>query len=260
MIRAQTQITGLLTALMTTACVPTLELKEPRVFTGPMVKRMQFDDACGLQKYFDRKPPHILILEERAVSPDSRTELGRAKVLVRRGPQLKKLIELLNRYYREVPRWLGRSDVTVMTDFLRRIPRPGKKRGVLVGRRGVVVIPTTAHITVKSGQREAELAYHPCLGELLFGRRTYLLRRMVLAPMPRVRARPRPRPRPRTRPRATPRPDPRPDPRPRATPRPDPRPDPRPRATPRPDPRPDPRPRATPRPDPRRPSLPPLPR
>jgi len=120
---ATLQYAGLLTALMTTACVSTLELKAPRPFTGQTVKRMQFDDTCGLQGYFDRKPPRILILEERAVSPDSRTELGRAKVLVRRGPQLKKLNEILKRYYRRVPRWLHRSDVTVATDFLRRIPK-----------------------------------------------------------------------------------------------------------------------------------------
>jgi hypothetical protein len=234
--KATMRITGLLTALMTTGCVPTLELKEPRSFRGPMVKRMQFDDACGLQRYFDRKPPRILILEERAVSPDSRTELGKARVLVRRGPQLKQLGVLLKRYYREVPRWLHDSNVTVTTDFLRRIPRPSKRRQVLGQSRGVVVIPTTAQITLESGKRRAEIAYHPCLGELLFGRRTYLLRRMVLAPMPRVRVRPRP--------------DPRPDPRPRVAPRPDPRP----RVVPTPDPRP------RPRPDARRPGLPPLPR
>ena len=242
------RIAALVAALGTAGCLPTLELKRPQVFTDQMVKQMQFGDACGLQRYFDRNPPRILILEERAVSPGSRTEAGRAKVLVRRGPQLTKLAELLDRYYRAVPGWLRRSDVTVTTDFLRRIPRPtkGKSQGAFGQDRGLVLIPTTAHITMASGEQKVEVAYHPCLGELIFGRRTYRMRRLVLAPPRRATPRPAPRPAPRPDPRPIPRPDPRPDP----------------RAAPRPTPRPIPRPisRPTPRPDPPRPTLPPLPR
>jgi hypothetical protein len=227
-------------ALLTAACVPTLELKNPQSFTDRVVKRMQFQDACQLQAYFDRKPPQIQILGETAASADGRTEVGQARVLVRPGPQLTKLGELLERFYQDVPRWLLTEEVTVTTDFLRRIPRRGKRLGALALDRGVVVIPTTAHITLAAGKRVVEVAYHPCLGELLFGRRTYALRRLVLSGPPRTPTRPRAVPRP--DPRAAPRPDP------RAAPRPDPR------AAPRPDPR------AAPRPDPRRPVLPPMPR
>lgn len=229
-------IAGLVAALGTAACMPILELTEPRSFTDRTVKRMQFDDACGLQQYFDRKPPRILILGELAVSPDRRTEVGRARVLVRRGPQLTKLGEILNRFYRDVPGWLVHANVTVTTNFLRRIPRPakGQAQSAFTQDRGVVVIPATAYITMESGKRKLEVAYHPCLGELLFGRRTYRLRRLLLAPSKRTA--------PRSAPRLATRPDPRP-----AT-----RPDPRPATRPTP--------RPTPRPGPRRPGLPPLPR
>lgn len=244
------QIASLLTALGTAACLPSLELKQPRKFTGPMVKRMQFDDTCGLQQYFDRKPPRILILGERAASLDSRTEVGQTRVLVRRGRQLTELGKVLKRFYRDVPGWLLSSDITVETDFLRRIPPPKKRGGILQQGRGVVLIPTTAVTTMASGKRMVEVVYHPCVGELLFGRETYRLRRVLLAPTPHRRARPLPRPTPRAKPRPDPRPAVRTDPRPAV------RPDPRPAV--RPDPRPTPRP--TPRPDPRRPGLPPLPR
>ena len=220
------QIASLLTALFATACLPSLELKQPQRFTDPMVKRLQFEDRCGLQRYFDRKPPRILILSERAVSPDSRTEVGQAEVLVRRGPQLTELGRILNRFYREVPGWLYGSDVTVATDFLRRIPRPVKGRGVFRQGRGVVVIPTTATITMASGKNKVEIAYHPCVGELLFGRQTYRLRRLVLSPAPPPR-RIRPRPVPRAQPRARPNPRAQPRVRPRVQPRVQPRAQPR---------------------------------
>jgi hypothetical protein len=239
---------GIGIALLAAACVPTLELKDPQPFTDRVVKRMQFQDACRLQAYFDKKPPQILILGERAASADGRTEAGQARVLVRPGPQLSKLGEILRRFYRDVPEWLLTTEVTVTTDFLRRIPRRGKRLGALALDRGVVVIPTTARITLAVGKQVVEAAYHPCLGELLFGRRTYALRRLILSGPPRAprRARVAPRPDPRVAPRPDPRVVPRPDP--RAAPRPDPR------AVARPDPG------IAPRPDPRRPALPPLPR
>lgn len=216
------QIASLLTALFTTACLPSMELKQPRRFTGRMVKRLQFEDGCGLQRYFDRKPPRILLLSERAVSPGSRTEVGQSEVLVRRGPQLRELARILKRFYREVPGWLLGSDVTVATDFIRRIPRPVPGRGVFRQGRGVVLIPTTATITMASGKNRVQVAYHPCVGELLFGRQTYRLRRRLLSPappprrrrprprvQPRVQQRPRTRAQPRARPRAEPRTRPR---------------------------------------------------
>ncbi len=242
---ARIQLASLLALLLTTACLPTLELKQPRSFTGRQVKRMQYEDACKLQHYFDLKPPQALILEERATSANSRTEAGTTRVLVRRGVQLQQLGRILKRYYLDVPQWLLRSDVTVKTDFLRRIPKPRKgKRSILQQSRGVVIIPTTATIIMEAGEQKVQVSYHPCLGELLFGHRTYKLRRLILHPVkgPRTRAIPVVRPAPKPRLRPVPRPRVRPDPRPAL----------------RPEPRPDPRP--APRPEPRRPGLGPLPR
>ena len=67
------------------------------------------------------------------------------------------------------------------------------------------MVPTDADIKLKVGVRTYRLAYHPCVGEFLFGRRTYALRKKLLAPDTPARAPPRPRERPRVKERARPR-------------------------------------------------------
>ncbi|MFH2005789.1 MAG: hypothetical protein ABI333_04290 [bacterium] len=206
------------TLLLFTGCAPFVSLQKDEVFTAKKVKALQFDDACRLQSYFDKKPPDLLVMDERtAGQANANLEAGEVTLEIAKGPQLTKLGQILKRFYADVPPELLTSRLILSTSFVRRVSskKTKDKQGKPVARRaiGVTLLPKDAKITVRVGDDRFVLAYHPCVGEFLFGRLTYKLRGQLLspAPTPAPRARPRERARPEPRRRAA-RPAPRPQP------------------------------------------------
>ena len=166
---------AVLTCLSTLGCTPAVGLKQPKELTPEEVTRLRTLDACRLASPHRAKPKTRITTVERTVGHTSNwLELGRATVRIGKGPQLLKLREILRRFYRRVPTPMLTSPLVMEVDFIRRIGTPkttAKHRGNATKLRplGTLVVRCDHNIIVRVGGATFQLAYHPCVGELLFG-------------------------------------------------------------------------------------------
>ena len=153
---------------LTAGCGQTIQLKDPTRFTVKKVRLIQWHDRCGLQSYFNGNPPRSLQVQE--VTQVSRTVAGRVQEV---GQITKQIVapkalrwfrRLLEQYYQGHPALSPLWDIQVTVDYYRYCGKPRMTVG--------------STITLRSGGRTMELAYHPCVGEFLLNRDIYATRHL----------------------------------------------------------------------------------
>lgn len=152
------------------SCAQTIGLKQQQEFTPEVHKEMRATDACKLGPYFAAHPKVRTQATERTVGHTSNwLEFGEVTAKVESGPQLKQLRTLLARLYRGIPGPVLRSPLTLRLDFIRRIGEPrGKARKAPQPPKGLLVVRPDYEIRVVARGKTYRMAYHPCVGELLF--------------------------------------------------------------------------------------------
>jgi hypothetical protein len=166
---------AVLTFVFASGCTPAVGLKHPTSLTPQQVTRLRTVDACRLASPHKATPKARVTTVERTVGHTSNwLEFGRATVRLSSGPQLLKLREILRRFYRAVPTTMLTSPLVMEVDFIRRIGTPkttAKSQGSPAKLRplGWLTVRSDHNIIVRVGGATFRLAYHPCVGELLFG-------------------------------------------------------------------------------------------
>lgn len=156
-----------------TACAPDVTLRRPTSFTPEQVKLTLWQDRCGLQTFFDARPFHNMVVEDRGwtevIAPGVVQQRGVITVRVSDAQQRRQLRALLARYYRASPAaavlW-GASSYDVTVNYVRMCDRPRMARG--------------STVTIQVGPNKVDLAYHPCMGEYLLNRDLYRTRAAML--------------------------------------------------------------------------------
>ncbi len=154
-----------------TACTSAVDLKQPEQFTRSRITQLRAADACRLASTWKATAQARPIPTERTVGHTSNwLEFGRATVRLDHGPVLKKLREILRLYYQRVPTPMLNKGLVLELQFVRRIGEPRAHVGKAPLRPlGERVVRSDQSIIVRVDGATFRLAYHPCVGELLFG-------------------------------------------------------------------------------------------
>lgn len=165
--------TVLLVGMAAGAAAAGCSLAVQRDLQGHTPSQVVFDDACGVQDYYDtialRKaaPPTVEITSEIEARQGRRSRGGRTRYSFMTDYQLKMVRKILSENYKHVPdEVLSESPVKIEVFWSE---KAGVKR---------VVTDRDAELIV--GGSQWALPTHPCLSELLFGEDLYRTRRTLL--------------------------------------------------------------------------------
>jgi len=149
----------------------TVALRSPERFTVAEVRRLGWDDRCGLQKFFEQEPPpnRELLVRTSAelLGPQADTQRGQITYEVSDPQQRQMLRALVSRLYGKVQAIENASRLEVTVDFYTYCRKPR----MLVD----------SSITVRAAGQQVRLAYHPCVGELLLNGDIYRARPTLIA-------------------------------------------------------------------------------
>jgi hypothetical protein len=132
-----------------------------------------FDDACGLQSYWDDlattrlSPPAVVFSQDLEKPSENRPRGGRTRFLFETEFQLHHLRRLLAQNWKRVPEEVAKASAVAVQ--VRWSERAGTRRVV-----------TTEDAELWVGRESWSLPYHACLSDFLFGGALYKTRRELL--------------------------------------------------------------------------------
>jgi hypothetical protein len=154
------------------ACAPpVVRLRTPKQFTVAEVRRIGWDDRCGLQGFFDQAPPPNRKLQVRTgnegIAPAAGAPHGQITYEVAEARQRTMFQSMIRRLYGHLPAVEASDRLEVTVDFYTFCNKPR----MLVD----------SSITVRAAGQQLRLAYHPCVGELLLNGDIYRERHTLIA-------------------------------------------------------------------------------
>ena len=137
------------------------QLRQTEKFTPDRVRQMTFDDECELQTFHDSRKAGLKAVGFFSVNDGGHAEFKLAEA------DASAFTRLAKRLYRRLPKLPAGQEASMKVPFQESH-----------GHRG---IPIGGKVSVKWGDEEFELPYHPCISAFFYGAEQYRMRRELNA-------------------------------------------------------------------------------